>query len=259
VRQIRGQLGQHSHRCNVRLLDSDFCGGLAGDLTHTGFGAQQQISEQGSAGFLHCCLFILQEDPMTDKNDLCMPELLHWHVLHVIANHEKRVALQLSLRSIEHYLPLYAERSRWSDRTVTLERPLFPGYVFVRFSRETRLPVISTPGVLKVLGNRGAAIVDRSEVDRIRNGLANGYMLRPHTGISTGTRVRVCRGMFEGMEGIVSELRRNCNVIIRLSAVEQYFSLEAALSDLEVLGKPVTGAAKQPHDFRQQVQQFRVV
>jgi len=29
-----------------------------------------------------------------------------WHVLHVIANHEKRVAQHLDVRAVEHYLPL---------------------------------------------------------------------------------------------------------------------------------------------------------
>jgi transcription antitermination factor NusG len=142
---------------------------------------------------------------------------------------------------------------------VTLERPLFPGYVFVRFSLETRLPVISTPGVLKILGNKGAEIVDCTEVERIREGLANGYVLRPHTSISTGTRVRVCRGIFEGMEGDVAELRRNCSVIIRLSSVEHYFSLEVDRGDLEVLGKTVAAAVKQPHCFQPQVRQYRAV
>lgn len=68
-----------------------------------------------------------------------------WRVLQVIANHEKKVARQLDVRSLEHYLPLYTDRSRWTDRTVTLQRPLFPGYVFVRFPLEARLTVLSTP------------------------------------------------------------------------------------------------------------------
>src|ERR1019366_5046267 len=79
-----------------------------------------------------------------------------WHVLHVIANHEKRVAQHLSVRSLEHYVPLYTERSRWTDRSVDLERPLFTGYVFVRFSPESKLSIISTPGVLRLLGNARA-------------------------------------------------------------------------------------------------------
>ena len=61
-----------------------------------------------------------------------------WCVLYVITNHEKRVAQHLTARSLEHYLPLYTERSRWTDRVVSLERPLFAGYVFVRFAPEAR-------------------------------------------------------------------------------------------------------------------------
>ncbi len=32
-----------------------------------------------------------------------------WRVLHVLANHKKRVAQHLAARSLEHYLPLYSE------------------------------------------------------------------------------------------------------------------------------------------------------
>jgi hypothetical protein len=61
------------------------------------------------------------------------------------------------------------------------------------------------------------------------------------------------------MEGDVSELRRNCSVIIRLSAVEHYFSLEVDRGDLEVLGKTVAAAVKQPLCFQPQVRQYRAV
>ena len=135
-----------------------------------------------------------------------------WSVLQVVANHEKRVARQLAVRSLEHYLPLYTERSRWTDRTVVLERPLFPGYVFARYSPDTRIAVLSTPGVLKLLGDSKSGMVNCAEVDRIREALASGCVLKPHPGISVGTRVRVCRGIFEGAEGVVKELRHGCDV-----------------------------------------------
>ena len=69
-----------------------------------------------------------------------------WHVLHVLSNHEKRVAQHLVVRAVEHYLSLYTERVKWTDRTVTAERPLFLGYVFVRASLQIRSSIISTPG-----------------------------------------------------------------------------------------------------------------
>jgi transcription antitermination factor NusG len=166
-----------------------------------------------------------------------------WHVLHVIANHESKVVRHLAARSLEYYIPLYMERSRWTDRTVTLERPLFPGYVFVRFQSQSRLSVISTPSVLKILGDSNSDMVDCAEIDRIRASLVRGYVLRPHPGISAGTRVRICHGIFADTEGTVTELRRTCTVIIALSAANQCFSLEADLSDIEVVSKNVRHVA----------------
>jgi transcription antitermination factor NusG len=158
-----------------------------------------------------------------------------WFVLHVMSKHEKRVAQHLTARAVEYYLPLYAERSRWSDRTVQLDRPLFPGYVFVRNLNGSRIPVISTPGVLRLLGTNDCDTVSAGEIDRIREALARGYVLRPHPNLCVGMRVRLVRGMFEGVVGVVSELRRKSTVVIMLSAVEQSFSLEADFSDFEVI------------------------
>ena len=165
-----------------------------------------------------------------------------WHVLHVLSNHEKRVAQHLTVRSVEYYLPLYTERVKWTDRTVLAERPLFSGYVFARFMPQTRISVISTPGVLHLLGDQESDMVSDEELAKIRSGLANGLSLRPHHGVSVGTRVRVCQGVFAGVEGVVTELRKQCRVIITLAAVRQCFSLETEIDDLVVLNKP---AAKQ--------------
>ena len=160
-----------------------------------------------------------------------------WQVLHVIANHEKRVAQHLCARSLEHYLPLYTERSKWTDRSVILDRPLFAGYVFIRFSPHAKLAVVSTPGVIRLLGDHESDTVSAEEIDRIRNGLASGCLLRPHANVTLGTAVRVRSGPFMGVEGIVTELRHRCRVIIALSSVRQCFSLELGLEDIQVLRK----------------------
>jgi transcription antitermination factor NusG len=160
-----------------------------------------------------------------------------WRVLHVVANHEKRVAQHLTARSLEHYLPLYSVRSKWTDRVVDLERPLFTGYVFVRFASEARISVVSAPGVLRLLGSGIGETVSAQEIERIRTGLASGCILRRHPKVSVGEAVRVSRGVFEGAEGIVTELRRQCKVVITLAATKQCFSLEVDLDDIEVLRK----------------------
>ena len=162
-----------------------------------------------------------------------------WHVLHVLSNHEKRVAQHLQVRSLEHYLPLYKQRVKWTDRTVVAERPLFSGYVFVRYAPQNRIAVISTPGVLRVLGDHESDMVRDEDLAKIRNGLAMGMPLRPHPGITVGTKVRVCEGVFAGVEGYVTELRKQCRVIVTLAAVRQCYSLEIGIDDLIVLKKPI--------------------
>ncbi len=160
-----------------------------------------------------------------------------WHVLHVNSNYEKRVARSLAVRSVECFLPLYSERVKWTDRTVSTERPLFPGYVFARLSAQVRSIVITVPGVCRLLGDDETAMVSCEELDKIRTGLASGLLLRPHPLVSVGTRVRVRDGVFEGIEGLVTEFRHQCKVIIGLEAVRQCFSLEVEVDDLEVLDK----------------------
>jgi transcription antitermination factor NusG len=147
------------------------------------------------------------------------------------------VAQHLAVRSLEHYLPLFGERSRWTDRTVAIDRPLFPGYVFIRFGPNQRLTVISTPGVLSVVGNGQDGNIPVHEIERIQIALTKGYQLQPHPRLSVGMRVRVTHGVFAGAEGIVSELRRNCKVVMALSSVGQCFSLEATAEEIEVLDR----------------------
>jgi len=162
-----------------------------------------------------------------------------WHVLHVRSNFEKRVADHLAVRAVEHYLPLYRERVRWSDRSVVAERPLFSGYVFARFLPDARIKVISTPGVVRLLGDDGGSLVSCAELDKIRAGLASGLLLRPHPEVAVGTRVRILRGIFAGVEGIVTEFRRQCKVVIALTAVQQCFSLEVDIGNIAVLRQAI--------------------
>ena len=174
-----------------------------------------------------------------------MPET-SWWVLHVAANHEKRVLQHLTARSVECYLPLYTERRRWTDRPVVAQRPLFPGYVFTRYTSQHRISVISTPGVFRVLGDAEHHRVSAEEMEKIQAGLAGGLSLRPHTGVPVGTRVRVCNGVFAGAQGLVKELRHPCRVVLSVAGVQQFFSLEVHMDELEIVREPVARVLPNP-------------
>src|SRR5579864_9375464 len=98
-----------------------------------------------------------------------------WYVAYISANREKRVAEQMSARKMENFLPLYASVRRWKDRRVTLEMPLFPGYVFVRMALRDRLQVLQVPGVVKLVGFHGLPTeLPEKEIEALRTGLLNG-------------------------------------------------------------------------------------
>src|SRR5882672_2464863 len=79
-----------------------------------------------------------------------------WFVLFVRSNQEKRVALGLSDRGIEHLLPCYSSLRQWKDRRGKLDMPLFPGYLFVYLPLSQRMQALTLPSVVSLIGKKGA-------------------------------------------------------------------------------------------------------
>jgi transcription antitermination factor NusG len=157
-----------------------------------------------------------------------------WYAAYTSANHEKRVALQLGQRSVEHFLPLYDSVRRWKDRKMQLQLPFFPGYVFVRLALRDRLQVLQVPGVAKLVGFNGlpSALPD-SEIEAIQVCLARKASLEPHPYVKVGRRVRVKAGPLEGLEGIVIRKRNRLRLIISLDLIHRSAAVEVEVADLE--------------------------
>ena len=77
---------------------------------------------------------------------------LSWFALNTKFRYEDYVAKQLGGKGYEILLPVYRCRRRWSDRVKDVELPLFPGYLFCRFDVNDRLPILTTPGMIQVVG-----------------------------------------------------------------------------------------------------------
>ena len=99
----------------------------------------------------------------------------HWYALHVRPRFEKHVQTHLEEKGYEVFCPTYSVKRQWSDRVKSLDFPLFPGYVFCRFSVHARLPILVTPGVNQVVGaGKTPIMVDESELMTIRRVLESG-------------------------------------------------------------------------------------
>lgn len=166
---------------------------------------------------------------------------LKWFALYTTSRHEKRVAQHLGQRQIECYLPLYRAERRWSDGSkVTLDLPLFPGYLFIRIPRGERSRVLAVPGALAVVGGTGGepAPLSDATVEALRTGLKS-RRAQPHPLMTAGQKVRIRSGALAGFEGIVLRSKNGFRVVLTLEHIMQSYCVEVDLDDLEPLSPEV--------------------
>jgi transcription antitermination factor NusG len=157
-----------------------------------------------------------------------------WYAAYTNANHEKRVAEQLGVRAVEHYLPLYKSVRRWKDRRVTLELPLFPGYVFVRVALRDRLQVLQVPGLARLVGFDGTPTpLPEEEIAALRTSLERGVRVEPHPYLKVGRRVRVKAGPLLGLDGIILRCKQRSRFVLSFDLIMRSVAVEIDETDLE--------------------------
>lgn len=159
-----------------------------------------------------------------------------WYAAYTSANHEKRVAEQLGVRSMEHFLPLYESVRRWKDRKMRLQLPLFPGYVFVRLALRDRLQVLQVPGVAKLVGFNGLpTALPQAEIEALRTSLKGGVRASPHPYMTTGRRVRVQTGPLAGLTGILVRRKSGARFVVSVDLIQRSLAVEMDEVDLVAL------------------------
>jgi transcription antitermination factor NusG len=157
----------------------------------------------------------------------------HWYAAYTRAQHEKRVAAELGMREVEHFLPMYSSVRRWKDRRVTLDLPLFPGYVFVRLALRDRLRVVQIPSVVRLVGFNGqATALPDTEMEIMRSGLSHSLRAEPHPFLTVGRRVRIAGGPFAGLEGVLKRKKNNLRVVVSLELIQRSVAVDVDIADV---------------------------
>lgn len=150
-----------------------------------------------------------------------------WFALQVRARHEVRVGKFLSGKGYDPFVPLYQSRKRWSDRIKVVDEPLFPGYLFCRFDFNNRLPVLTTPGVIQIVGfNRFPVPVDEAEMDSIQSLIASGLPTQRWPYLHVGDRVRIEAGPLRDIEGLLVELKGSHRLIVSVTLLQRSVAVE---------------------------------
>ena len=161
---------------------------------------------------------------------------LPWFALRTRSNFEKVASVALENKGLVPYLPSYKSRRRWSDRVVVADTPLFQGYVFCRFDPLNRLPILTTTGVISIVGcGTEPASIDDQEIDAIEAILRSGLATEPCPFLREGQKVRVKRGSLVGVEGILTKKKSDFRLVISVTMLQRSIAVEIDREWIEVV------------------------
>jgi transcription antitermination factor NusG len=166
---------------------------------------------------------------MVIESDLEQTEaqMYPWFALRVRSNHERVTAMHLRSRVIEGFAPVYKAERQWSDRKKQIERSVFPGYVFCRLNPEDRLPVLTIPGVVNLVGfGNGPTPIPDHEINHIRSMVASGLLITPWPFLKTGQTVLIEQGPLAGVEGILQEIKKGYRLVVSITLLQRSVSAE---------------------------------
>jgi transcription antitermination factor NusG len=153
---------------------------------------------------------------------------MNWFALRVKPRTERVVADALAGKGYEQFLPLHKERKRWSDRVKVVETPLFAGYVFCRFDVQHRLPILTTPGVMHVVGiGKTPYPIDEDEVASLRVVVDSGLQVESWPYLHVGQRIQIVSGPLTGSSGILQSVKSRDRLVVSISLLQRSVSVES--------------------------------
>lgn len=156
-----------------------------------------------------------------------------WWVLHSRPRCEKKVdaALDGSVDSI--YLPCRPSRKHYTGKSVTFQIPLFPGYLFARFSERERLTVFQSAPLASILW-----IADQErfhgQINDLRQVLESAKEANLCPFIEIGSRIKISSGRFKGIEGIVRRRAGRSRLVVSIDILQQSVEVELAADGVAI-------------------------
>ncbi len=171
-----------------------------------------------------------------------------WYACYTRARHEKRVDGLLTRNGVESYLPLVPRLSQWKDRKKLVSWPLFPSYVFARFTLGRMHDILVVPGVSTIVRSRGYPTpIPEEELANVRRfadaAVAAGVCPEVVPLVNEGDWVRIAEGAFRGVEGRVVERRGRRRVLVGLRPIGQGLEVDVEARLLQVIPAPAWSKA----------------
>jgi transcription antitermination factor NusG len=173
-----------------------------------------------------------------------------WYALQVKPRTELSVARQLQSKGYEQFVPLYRSRRRWADRMKEVEVPLFPHYVFCRTTMSTVGKVVTTMGVIRIVGAGKVPIpIDNLEIEALQRVAKAQFRAEPSPYLQVGRLVELGAGPLQGIRGVLTSFANGDRLIVSISLLQRSVSVAIGASDvlplkLNLWAEPSVGCAR---------------
>jgi len=150
-----------------------------------------------------------------------------WFALQTKPRCEKKIDYLLRQKGYECFAPTYRQKRRWSDRTVEIDFPLFPMYVFCRLNSAALGKVITTSGVLRIVGFGGKpAEVDVEEIEALQRLSRSDLLREPWQYLPNGTLVLIETGPLAGVQGIICSGENTRRLIMSITILQRSVAIQ---------------------------------
>jgi transcription antitermination factor NusG len=157
-----------------------------------------------------------------------------WHVLQTRSRQEKILARDLAAMKIPHFLPLIQQPRYYGKRKVSVEVPLFSGYLFLRGSLDQVYQADRTGRVAQII-----YVADQTQINwelqNLHIALAEDAQLDPYPYLKEGLRVEIRSGPFRGMQGLIDTRLKQDRLILQVNLLGRAVSVEVDASLLDVV------------------------
>jgi transcription antitermination factor NusG len=155
-----------------------------------------------------------------------------WFVLRTRSRQEKILAADLRSNRIAYFLPMLRTERMYANYRVTVELPLFPGYLFLRGSLDDAYWADRTRRVAQIIQVTNQSKLD-AELASLAQALSVNAKLDPYPYLKRGVRVVVKSGPLRGLHGLIEDRTRRHRIILQIEALGQAVSLEVDAANVE--------------------------
>jgi len=174
-----------------------------------------------------------------------IPPTDQWFAVQTRALSERMVFALLKYKGYEVFLPTIKRPFGTTGRA--MEQPLFPGYLFCQICSAVQGLIVTTPGVIRLLGVGTSPLpVDRVEIENLQTLLKSGLSVRPWPKFEPGNEIEIIRGPLTGCRGVVRQWRGRDHLIVVVTLLQRSVAVEVNADWIcKIIGSPLRSAG--PH------------